>query len=442
MIRTSIIVLIVLSLSVSLTAQSDCAHAQGEPLIIGGVLPEGSLFSTDAAEPSNGVVTMVDAANACGGGRAVELMIVPADNREEALSAVETLRGKVPLIIGGGSAAVSEALNEASAEGDFVYWEVSEPLDEPSEWAFSPRPNNHQLGAAAAQFVTTQIPELIDGRTPRVALLYEERTTAVAQGIQDSLTPEIIRRYANTLDNAYQLGISIREQQIDVVMVLTFESDAAHFWNTLRQADANIAAWVQVGSRLPDVCEAFAAFSVMATGEVNEQYRLDTTGAVYSQYLDSYQQLFNVNQPGERADLAASGVYLLLTQVLNERTNSADSIRDAILASDVLLSTGFMGEGMSIDVDLHTNRAATAIIQQRQQQGFCSVYPDAVATCLNPLQSFPTWRERALAASEGKCGFDRSNSAFLDQFAADQFAAEQFARVSYLNTEAQSSQKK
>jgi hypothetical protein len=398
-------------------ASADCIPAEGEPIRIGAIFPTGDLFSLDAAEPLQGVQAMIEAVNACGGGRPVELIHMPANNRDQALDAVDEL-GDVPLIIGSGSPAISEALTEASAAGDFVYWEVSEPLDltdAASEWAFSPRPNERQLGQSAAQFVLDELPALIDGRVPRVALLYETRASRMADGILDVLQPELQLSYSNIPDDTYDFAVSIREQAIDVVMVATFEGDANHFWNTLRQADANIAAWVQIGSQLDNDCNSFAALSVRATGEVSDGFRQSAAGPIYDRYRQIYQDEFGLR--GERADLAASGVYLLLTHILPRDTDQAlttENIRSAILGSDASLLSGLMGEGLDFETGINT--AASPVIQQRQWDGFCSVSPGILATCTSELQSFPTWRDRAVAASNGVCGVDRGGIAFAFPF--------------------------
>jgi ABC-type branched-subunit amino acid transport system substrate-binding protein len=395
-----------------LDAQEDtaCTPAAGDPIQIGAVFPIGDLFSIDAGEPLRGVLAMVSAVNACGGGRPIELTHIAADNRDEALNALASL--DFPLIIGGGSEAVSEALTEASTSGDFVYWEVSESLDTSvSEWAFSPRPTRAQLGSAAVAFVTTQIPELIAGQPPRIAFIYEERAREIANGVLDAIQPQIVRSYSNIFQNPYRLAVQIREQKIDVVMIATFEGDANYFWRALREADANIAAWVQIGGQLEDTCDSYAAISVDATGEVARAYRQSIGDEVYQQYLASYQRLFN-EMPGERADLAASGFYLIAQHILSSREATPESIRSAILTSDLPVFTGFVGEGLKLDAETRLNTAASTIIQQRQGEGFCTIAPDALATCANPLQSFPTWRERAVAESKGRCGVDQRDTAF------------------------------
>ncbi len=399
-----------------LTAQSDadqseCIPAEGEPIRIGAVFPRLELFSTEGPQPLKGVEDMVQAINECGGGRPVELVYAPANNRDQALEAVEMLRGDVALVIGSGSGAVSQILTEASADGSFVYWEVTEPLDSSSDWAFSPRADSRQLGASAAQFALEQIPDLIDGREPRIALLYEDRASLIAEGVTDVLQPHITRRYSNHFQDSYALAVDIRDEQIDVVIVATFEQDAQYFWHQLRRADANIAAWIQVGSQLDDRCDSFAAISIGAAGDVDPAYRVQAGGAVYERYRELSAGLFGA--VSHRADLAASGLHMLLTYVLaaDDAPSTSEEMRDALLASEVPLYSGLMGEGLLLQDGESTNAAASVIVQQRQWDGFCTLEPGTLATCTSGLQSFPTWRSRAVAASQGICGTERDSLA-------------------------------
>jgi len=65
---------------------------------------------------------------------------------------------------------------------------------------------------------------------------------------------------------------------------------------------------------------------------------------------------------------------------------------------------GFMGEGLFIPLDIGANGYAVAVAQQRQDNQFCTISPSSIATCSQPLQSLPTWRERVTQAKYAACG--------------------------------------
>lgn len=373
-------------------AHDECVAASGTPLRLGAIFPPDTLFDSSTGDAYRGVETMVEAWNKCGGGRPVELVYVPAADREETLEAIEELRGEVPLIIGSGSSAVSEALVEAAAQGDFILWEVTEPLDNPHDFAFSPRPNNIQLGLLAANYVTSELEPVLNGEPLRLAVIYEDQPRAVqiAMAAIDQLEPEIARVYDP--ENTYRLAVQMRENDINVMLFVTLDVTAERLEANLLQADTNLKAWVQVSGEFyqPDMCKVV---SVNASGLVSEESRLENTGIVYEQYRELYEE-----QPSVQADLAASGVYLLLHDLLPE-DNNVEAFQNSIMSATPE-TTGLMGEGWLYDAGM--NSAASAVAQQYQPEGVCTLWPDPLATCSNPLMSFPTWREQVRSPSP--CG--------------------------------------
>jgi hypothetical protein len=202
----------------------------------------------------------------------------------------------------------------------------------------------------------------------------------------------------------------MREENINIVVIVAFENDTDRLWYDLREADANIKAWVQVGDadyRL-NTCDRLGntdgLISVSTTGAVNTDYRL-SFDPIYEKYLGWYGEYF-ASAPDEKADLAASGVYLLLRHVLPQITGdwTTENIRAAMTSTEVLPPAGLMGEGLFIPENMGENGYAVAVAQQRQNNQFCTISPSSIATCSQPLQSLPTWRERVTQAHYASCG--------------------------------------
>jgi hypothetical protein len=189
------------------------------------------------------------------------------------------------------------------------------------------------------------------------------------------------------------------------VIVAAFERHADRLWYQLREADANLAAWVQVGgdNYRHNMCSRIGntdgIISVSAAGTVNDEYRLVTFPAFYDLYRSAYEEQFQ-RTPSERADLAASGMLILLRGILpyvdgNFTPNTILAATNTITG----VGNGLMSESWNLDTDTWINRAAVAVVAQQQDGAFCTLAPDAVATCLQPLQILPTWRERARTSS-------------------------------------------
>ncbi|HEX2622979.1 MAG TPA: ABC transporter substrate-binding protein [Phototrophicaceae bacterium] len=419
MLRKRLFLMLLFCLTVSFVRAQDnaaCVVASGEPLRIGAVFPAQTLLSASAVTPYRGVVAMVAAVNACGGvaGHPVELVNVSANNRDSARAAVAKLSGDVPLIIGSGSPAVSEVLLEESQGGSFVYWEVSEPLDSPHQSAFSPLPTNSQLGSQTADFIQTQISTLLGDKQPlRLAIIHEKRPAAVqiADALSSTLTTPAVLTYAydNVLSDSYKVAKEIREKKVNAVVVVAFNRDSDQFWLSMRQADANVIAYIQVGE--PDrrnSCERIgnsdSLITVSRTGVVNNTYREQQIGSVYDQYTSIYMKQFAL-LPDVVADLSASNTYLLLHDILPETVDdfTVSNVQQKIQAAKRPVGSGLMGEGFTIEGTSAVNQAAVAIIQQRQDNRLCSLFPSDIATCSAGLQPFPTWRERVSQPQFASC---------------------------------------
>ena len=359
---------------------------------------------------------MVAAVNACGGvgGRPVELVNVSANNRDSARAAVAKFSGDVPVVIGSGSPAVSEVLMDESRGGAFVYWEVSEPLDSPHQWSFSPLPTHRQLGSQTADFIRTQVSALLGEKQPlRLAIIHEKRPAAqqIVDELSSSLSvpPVLTYAYGNVLSDSYTVAKQIREKKVNAVVVVAFNRDSDQVWLNMRQADANVMAYIQVGE--PDrrnSCERIgnsdSLITISRTGAVSDAYREQHIGLVYDQYTAIYMKQFAL-LPDATADLSASNTYLLLHDILPGAVNdfSVSNVQQKILASQITVGSGLMGEGFTVDAAAFINQAAVAIVQQRQDNRLCSLVPSEIATCNAGLQPFPTWRERVSQSQFASC---------------------------------------
>ncbi|MCU0499891.1 MAG: ABC transporter substrate-binding protein [Anaerolineae bacterium] len=352
----------------------------------GVILPEGTLFSTQARQWRQGVEVMITTLNAHGS--CLDPVYLSASDRAETLAALTEIN--LPLIIGSGAPAVQETLLEASSEGAFVLWEVTEPLDQAHLWAFSPRPSSAQLGAAAAAYILAEMPD------PRVALVYEERAEPIAEGLREAITPVIDRSYRTQNAGIPRIGAQVRDQDLNVLILAALRHDARAMWSQMRQADANVDLWIEIGGE--DInqsrCISGGIIRAEAIGPINTDYRDKIE--LYTPYLEVYESFYQ-ETPTLEADLAASGVYILATAVLPliEGAYTPESVRAAIQSASFSAPIGLMGEGFQLD-GAH-NSAASVIIQQYQADGLCTLAPAHVATCQAPRERFRTWREHARA---------------------------------------------
>jgi hypothetical protein len=250
---------------------------------------------------------------------------------------------------------------------------------------------------------------LDDSQLLRVALIYEDnlRARAVADGIVQTLDePPLIEQVIMDHEAAdYQLAVQMREQEINVVIVAAFERDADRLWFQLRQADANLVAWVQVGgdqyrhNMCGRIGNTDGIISISAAGTVNAAYRVAAIGPLYTAYLAAYETQFQ-RAPGEQTDLAASGTYILLREILLHAQGDFTPVTIQQAAGNTISgATALMSERWSPDPATWLNQAALGIVAQQQSQAFCTISPGSVATCELPVQPLPTWRERVRTSS-------------------------------------------
>lgn len=396
----SILLLFIAFLPMRVLAQG-CIPADGDPIRIGAIFPTASLLTARSSEGYQGAEAMRRTVNECGGvnGRPVEWELAPAQDRYDSPEAVQSLVDTgIPLIVGSGSTAVSEGARDAAEAAGVVYWEVTEPVESPGEWTFSPRPNGYQMGQQAAQFIEAQYPDA------RVALVYDDIPFAltIASGVRDTLNdaPAIDEEF--DVYNTYELASRMRDDGFTVLILITFDADGYWLWYSAREADANLDAWLHIGSEgyWQNLCarvyniEGFMSLTPYA--QASEDYREEVIGEIDSLYRDVYEQEFDAD-PSLEANLSASGVYLLLRYVLPsvEGEFTAENIRTAIAALNIHESIGLVGEGLAFDGGLNT--ASIAPVRQQQNSRFCSIHPSAIATCVSGIEEFPTWRERAIA---------------------------------------------
>ncbi len=382
-----------------------CVPAEGEPITLGAIFPEGSLFSAQSTESFRGAEAMRQAINQCGGinGRPIEWLYEPASDRADSEIAAQTLVEQgVPLIIGSGLSAVSEGASAIAQSSSVMYWDVTDspPTNARGDWIFSLAADFQQLGAGAANFAQSNFAE------PRVALIYEERRADVAKGVRETLnTPPLIDYiYSDEIccGDAYTLAVQMREARINIVILSVFDRDGERLWYALREADANIDAWIHVGSESyrRDICQnanSDGFISINTAGPVTEEYRASRIWKINDFYRAAYQQDYGT-APSWTADLSASGVFVLLQNVLPlamDNGLSAESIRAVARSVNISDSAGLMGEGLAFDAN-GVNQHPAIIARQQQGRAICSVWPESVATCSSVLP-FPTWRERAMA---------------------------------------------
>lgn len=384
-----------------------CDSDSDEPalLTVGLVFPSGTLITPNRIDYYEGAIGMIDTLNRCGdeGSVRVDWVHAFAEDYEQAVDVVHELVAEhdVKLIIGGGSSAVSTGLADAVRELDIILWETSEGQPTDGQNTFSPTSSDFQRGLTVGEFIRSTY-----GEDAKVALIYNEREQAsnVARGIRNQLDDQIaIEEHYEAYLSTREIAGDIRQQNIDVVVLVAFQVDADYLWRAMRQADANVRGWINVGDPgyRYGLCRRIGDTDGLIT--IHRFAVTNPEHAIFHEFARYYQTEFG-RYPGERAHLSASGVYMLMRYVLPllESEATAEAIRQAIYQATADIGDGMMGEGLQIDAENGSNTRASLVVQQNQSGLFCTVAPSALATC-DSVTMFPSWRDRAIIQDEQGC---------------------------------------
>ena len=149
------------------------ASASPPKLVLGAVYPTGGSHAQGGIDEYRGVLLAVEYVNARGGvnGRAVEVVLEPADAPDRAPAAVAALaRRRVPVVLGSYGSNISQPAADAARARGLVFWETGAvgdlsmaSTDDPLVFRFPP--TGETLGRAAVEHAVDRAIPLL-GRNP------------------------------------------------------------------------------------------------------------------------------------------------------------------------------------------------------------------------------------------------------------------------------------
>lgn len=371
-----------------------CAPAIGEPVTFGAVFPQDFLLLDDGNSAYNATLAMTDLFNNCSyGSRPVEWQLEIATGYDDALLAMKRFsESGIPLVIGSGMDSISDGLNEGAAEYGIVFLDVTErPRLAPSEWSFALRPNHSTLGNHTAQYIQTDLANAVLDEPLRLALVVEDTARAIvmADAVRDELARFIV--LDEPMERNSKLAVDIRESDASVLLLISISDDATDLWFDMRQADANVDAWIFLGQEqlaitYRDIDDRDTTGVVIVGSQHFTVANLEQaiSPQVYTLFLEEY-STYTDDAPDVHALSAAAGTYYLLFSALGRVPADITTIE----IRDALQNTS----------DIETfNMADTLPLIVRQHQGldYCLLTPIQYMTCAEPIQPFPTWRQRAV----------------------------------------------
>lgn len=374
-------------------ATQTCQPASGEPLLFGAVFPQDFLLMDASNSAYAAIQAMTSAINACRAGLPpIAWQLEVATTYDDALAAMQRFAdANIPLVIGSGMDHLSDGLHDAAADHEIVFWDVTQlPRTEPSAWSFALRPDATTLGSQIVTYIQRQITPLHADEPLRLALVTSDqaRLTTLADTVRQAIPPSSLVVDASFDENRYQTAVAIRETAANVVLALSLNDDAYALWSQMREADANVDAWLLFGQErliTPRYSNYLDVNGLLVIGSHHiavETIDQAIPAPYYEAFVTAYQA--QMNRPLDLDALnAAVGTYALLTALPDDASVPLTSTR---LRAILQTMTDHQWHDLEDDMPL--------VVRQVQEDDYCLIAPRSLATCDDPLQPFPTWRDR------------------------------------------------
>jgi branched-chain amino acid transport system substrate-binding protein len=368
-----------------LAVGASCASAE-RVVVVGAVYPTGGHQGPGGIEEYRGVELAAEYVNADGGvgARAVRLELRPAERREQAPHAVESLADRgVKVVLGSYGSTISVPAANTAARRGLVFWETGAVGDLPmsnagTSSAFRFPASGRVLGRQAVAFVRDQL-ELAGSNTYSVAYVDDVYGRSVGLGAIDEIKRTGLRLgaqlpYALPSVDYEDLVDRIARARTDVLVVASYLDDAI----ALRRAvvkrglelKANIGTsssycMLQFGELLGN--EAVGLFaSDKPDGPAVDAAKLAPDAAQALRWARrSYQDRYDTAMTAP-ALTGFSGALALFRFVLPKaHGDSADAIAKAARRADVPLGGLPNGSGLSFggpSGEVRANQRATSVI--------------------------------------------------------------------------------
>lgn len=379
-------------------------EASGETFKVGAIYPLSGINALLGSQCLAAVELAVEYVNEAGGiqGRTVEL--VYGDAPDPTMATTEAGRlvdlEEVKVVFGslasGNASAIAGVTNKAGVilvESGGIADIIT---DSGWEYVFRILDKGGLRGAVGAEYSATALAESLEiaPEELKVAIVHEESSygQSVADGAVakfDELGVQVVlnEHYATTVTDMSAMVLKIKEAQPDVLLTVSYVSDAILLVDTLKQLDAMPKAFMGCGAGTTDPNFAMTIGDELADGmfctdmPTNlplEVFEDEALRAIVERFradflaLDDNAEMLNVSIA---AEAAFSGAYTFMNNILSEATDldDPDAIRTA--AIDTKLDQVSLGFGWDLGGD-GQNYEAAANINQWQGGEIKTIYPE------------------------------------------------------------------
>ena len=262
------------------------------------------------------------------------------------------------------------------------------------KWFFRVTPIGSDFGAAYADFL---VGLKAKGRAVNTVAMVNENTEygtstgdAITKALEAKGTKVALRiaYSANSTDVSAQV-LQLKQANPDVVIFLSYTSDAILFMKTMRNLDWKPSVLVGDDSGFSDTA-LITTVGDLAEGVINRSsYDISKPGTV--PYVVN--ELYKKKAGHDLDDTSARGMqnFLVLCEAINRAGSTEPAkIQAALQATDLKADQLMIGyDGVKFDANGQNERAAVLLVQLRKR-AYVSIWPDKLATA-QPELPFRGW---------------------------------------------------
>lgn len=391
-----------------------------ESIRIGALFPMTGSNAVWGSQTYYGVDIAVEMINERGGinGRQVEVILADAPDTTSAVSEAERLINNegLDIIVGTQSSGIANPASAVAEENGVIYYEVCATADALTERGFQ---YFFRFNTAAKFIGLQQIEVVQDLIAPSlgvdvsdlvVAVIYEDSaygasvgTAAIAAAEEYGIDVAVTETYTSaTVTDLSSLIISLKEQDVDIILGAVGVTDGILFWRQCEENDYTPKAWLAAGG--VSNTEFVAAFEEKADGvfvvdtptalSVPEAALNEDVLELKNEYIERYTKKYGEDQMSGNSDLGFAGAWSLFVDILpNAASYEPDDVRAAFLSADTDYGSTILNYGVQYDAAGQNMRTLSTVTQWQNGERV-AVYPESFAVGEPILLPLPVWGDR------------------------------------------------
>jgi len=403
------------SLILAACGGSSGSSSGSSPIRIGALFPTSGTLAALGTVSAQGANLAVQLTNDDGGinGHKIELVSGDASTAATAVSEATRLTTKegVHVVLGTYASDLSLAASAAAARSGALYWEtdaISDELTSRGLKNFFQFPYQASSNGSTAADLIKDVVNPTLGHPAKVIVVHNDSSygALVASGAEkqakaDGLTVLGNLAYPTNTNDQSALALRIGQAAPDAVIAASYQNDAVLLQNSMRQQNANVAAFVGTGGiyGLPAFGTALGKsvnglFDTEGSADVPPSTLTPDAQKLRVRFVNSWKQSHNNEAPTFLPTIAFDATWVLLHDVLAKaKSDNPADLSKAAQEIDLPIGSSILGYGVKFNSN-GLNTRSFVIGSQWQNGKLAVVYPKKYASASTTNVPLPPWSSR------------------------------------------------